>query len=55
MYKLLQAESVVENYLHINNIHLITYYQIVAEYMCFFRTSYVNRFTTFKIALAVLK
>jgi hypothetical protein len=34
--KLLQTESVVENYLHINNVHLITYHQIVAEYMCFF-------------------
>jgi hypothetical protein len=34
--KLLQTESVVENYLHINNVHLITYHQIVAEYICFF-------------------
>jgi len=33
MDKLLQTESVVENYLHIDNVHLITYHQIVAEYM----------------------
>jgi hypothetical protein len=36
MDRLLQTESVVENYLHINNVHLITYHQIVAEYMRFF-------------------
>jgi hypothetical protein len=31
--KLLQTESVVENYLYINNVYLITFHQIVAEYM----------------------
>jgi hypothetical protein len=36
MDRLLQTESVVENCLQINNVHLITYHQIVAEYMRFF-------------------
>ena len=36
MYKLLHTESVVESYLHIDIVHLITRHQIVAEYTCLF-------------------